>query len=138
MSWAPACGGGVRTLVKSGSTLYVGGLFSTLGGATRNRVGAVDITTGALSAWNPNVTGNSVNAVAVNGSKIYLGGWFTNVGGTVRNNAAAVDATTGALDAAWNPNANNEINAIVVDGSQVILGASKPLSMAPPGPSFLQ
>ena len=41
----------------SGSTVYAGGDFTSIGGQTRNYIAALDATTGAATAWNPNASG---------------------------------------------------------------------------------
>jgi hypothetical protein len=46
----------VRSLALSGSDLYLGGSFTTVGGQTRNRLAKVNATTGALDeSFDPNV-----------------------------------------------------------------------------------
>ncbi len=63
-------------LALNGNTLIAGGLFTTIGGQTRNRIAEIDLTTGAPTAWNPNAN-NRVSAIVVDGSTIYVGGLFT-------------------------------------------------------------
>ena len=127
-SWDPNVNGTVTALAVSGSTVYLGGSFTGAnainGSLTRNRAAAVDATTGAATAWNPDANG-TVTALAVTGSTVYLGGNFTGPnainGSLTRNRAAAVDATTGVATA-WNPDANCGVNALAVSGSTVYLG----------------
>ena len=47
---------GVEALSLSGSTVYVGGLFRSVDGLARNRLAAVDATSGAVLAWDPKVS----------------------------------------------------------------------------------
>jgi hypothetical protein len=61
----------VKALAVSGSAVYVGGDFSLIGGQKRNYIAAVDVMTGAPTAWDPNVN-SWVKALAVSGSTIYL------------------------------------------------------------------
>ncbi len=119
-SWNPNLNGGVQAIAVSGSNVYLGGNFTTVGGATRNRAAAVG-TDGTLTGWNPNLDGG-VLAIGVSGSNVYLGGYFTIVGGAARNYAAAV-GTDGTLTS-WNPDLNNRVNAIGVSGSNVYLGGN--------------
>lgn len=122
----PRGGYSVMTLAVSGSTVYAGGDFISLGGQPRNRVAALDATTGAATAWDPNADGG-VGALAVSGSTVYVGAsqsfGFKNIGGQPRNGIAAIDATTGAVTA-WNPHPDNllAVNALVADGSTVYAG----------------
>jgi predicted small secreted protein len=111
---------GVFTLQVSNNTVYIGGNFTTAGGQPRNYLAALDATTGAPKAWNPNPD-IWVYSLALNGSTVYFSGLFTSVGGQNRHYIAAVDATTGAL-ASWNPNANSPINVIAVHNNIVYAG----------------
>ncbi|MGH7623376.1 MAG: hypothetical protein ACREMU_13620, partial [Gemmatimonadaceae bacterium] len=66
----------VRDMIVVGNTAYIGGSFTALtpagGGAavTRNHVAAINMTTGALLPWNPNVTG-TVYSILPSGSNVY-------------------------------------------------------------------
>jgi hypothetical protein len=135
-AWDPDAHGGVfyspsvSALAVSGSTIYVGGLFTEIGGQTRNRIAAIDATTGAATAWNPDAQGGpfgpDVQALVVSGSIVYAGGTFTSIGGQARNGIAALDAATGAATA-WNPNAQPDfygpsVFALAVSGSTVYAG----------------
>jgi len=123
-AWNPAPNDTVNALVVSGSTVYLGGSFTTVKGTTRNRAAAVSATTAALvTGWDP-APNNTVNALVVSGSTVYLGGSFTTVKGTTRNRAAAVSTTTAALVTGWDPAPNGTVNALVVSGSTVYLGGS--------------
>ena len=102
-AWAPDPDGQVFALALSGSTLYVGGAFSMIGGEHRDFAGAVDITTGTVSAWNPHVQYGWVLAILALHDRVYLGGSFIYVGGELRLNIASVDASDGRVTA-WNPN----------------------------------
>jgi hypothetical protein len=119
--------GRVTALAVSGSTLYVGGYFRVIAGATgaqRNRLAAFNVVSGSLRPWNPNVNG-PVESLVVAGSSVYVGGQFTtaNGGATVRNGLAAFDATTGAVKA-WDPDVNGTVEALATDGSTVYAGGS--------------
>jgi hypothetical protein len=110
----------VLALAISGSTVYAGGIFTGIGGQTRNRIAALDAATGLSTIWNPNAN-NTVRALAVSGSTVYAGGDFTTIGGQTRNRIAAIDAATG-LPTSWNPNANGTVHALAVSGSTVYTG----------------
>ena len=114
----------VDALAVSGSTVYVGGYFTTFagGGTTRKYIAAIDASTGTATAWNPDAD-DVVDALAVSGSTVYAGGYFTNIGGQARNSIAALDASTGAATS-WNPNANGEVDALAVSGSTVYAGGN--------------
>jgi trimeric autotransporter adhesin len=110
----------ISALAVSGSTLYVGGNFYSIGGQARNFIAALDAATGSATSWDPNANG-MVFAIAMSGSTIYVGGDFQNIGGQDRNFIAALDAATGtATD--WNPNADHDLSALAVSGSTVYAG----------------
>lgn len=101
---ARVAGGNVRSLAMSanGQSLYIGGTFRTVGGQTRNRVAAVNPTTGAVQSFNPN-SNSTVYAIAATSSNVYLGGVFTRMGNVARVSLAAVNPTTGALNTSFTP-----------------------------------
>lgn len=128
LDWNPNASSTVNALAISGTTLYVGGSFTTFMEATvnRNRLAAFDLNSlgnenRGLISWNPNAS-SSVNTLVVSGSTVYVGGNFTQVGEQPRNRVAAI-GTDGMLTG-WNPNANNVVSAIAVSGSTVYLGGS--------------
>jgi hypothetical protein len=118
-SWNPIANGTVHALAVSGSTVYAGGVFTSIGGTTRNRLAAIHANGTLLLAWNPNADG-TVNALAVSGTNIYAGGSFTTIGGQTRNKLAAID-TDGSLQP-WDPNADGTVRALAVSGSTVYVG----------------
>jgi len=106
-SWAPTPAGGtqpipiVLALARNGSTVYIGGNFTSMNSVTRNDAAAVDAGTGAFAAWDPEADGN-VDALAILGGTVYAGGLFAHIGGQPRSGIAALDATSGVATG-WNP-----------------------------------
>ncbi len=89
-TWNPNANSIVYALAVSGNIVYVGGWFTNFGapGANpRSRLAAFDITTGALTAWNPNANW-IVYALAVSGTTVYAGGGFTTFGDESRSHFA--------------------------------------------------
>ena len=123
-SWNPAPNAGVMSVAVSGTAVYLGGNFTSVGGASRDAIAAVNKTNGdAISGWDAQVTGGRVNALTVSGSKLYLGGYFQTVGGVDQAYAAAVSTDDGSLTG-WNPKPDYGVNAIATAGSSVDLGGS--------------
>ena len=117
--------GGVRALTTDGSSLYVGGDFTTLNGQPVNRLVKLNPTTGApIAGFNPPDIPSVVYALDYFGGKVYAGGDFS-VGAPAAKKGASFDAATGAF-AGWNPDADAKINSLKVspDGQYVFIGGS--------------
>jgi hypothetical protein len=108
-----------------GSTLYVGGDFSTVDGASRVKLAAFNTATGNLTSWAPKVSG-SIRGVAIHGGTVYFSGSFSTVFASgasgARKNLAAV-TTTGTL-LPWAPTADLTVTRVAVapDGGEVFAG----------------
>jgi hypothetical protein len=127
-SWNPnAINGEVKALAVSGSVVYAGGTFQSVGlnSKVRNRLAAFN-SDNEPTSWNPNAN-NTVNALALSGSSVvYAGGTFTKIGSiqVARNRLAAIktnaEATAAAEATSWNPNASNTVNALALSGTSVV------------------
>jgi hypothetical protein len=115
-------GGRALALARLGNLLFIGGDFTTLGGATRNRLAAIDTSTGQLLPWDPDVTGMAVRALHLTGGGLYAGGEFTDVGGVARAHLAKFDLATGALTSWAPPVAGARVHAVVSLGPRVFVG----------------
>jgi hypothetical protein len=108
--------------------LYAGGEFTNIGSQARNRIAALDISTGLASVWDPNSNG-AVLALALNSGLLYVGGSFTNIGGQSRNRLAAIDRVTG-LATTWDPRlktnaGSTAIYTLNVFGEKVFVGGRR-------------
>ena len=131
-TWDPSVGwgGSVGTIVPSpdGSTVYVGGQFSSIGGKARSGVAALDATSGLATMWNPSIAPHKgyitdVRALCLSpdGSTVFVGGGFANIDGALRHNVAGIDAATGiATD--WNPSSGGQVGSLAASGSTVFIG----------------
>lgn len=97
------------------------GWFTVIGGQARNRIAALDASTGAATAWNPNPDVGWISVLTVAGNTVYAGGDFRTIGGRRRNNIAALSATTGTATA-WNPSADSTVSALAISGSTIYVG----------------
>ncbi len=125
--WNPGADDTVRTIVKSGATLYVGGEFMTIDSAARNNLASFNAATGELNGWwNPSVgdADDTVYVVRVANGFVFVGGSFTSVGtGTpvARIGICSFNASTGALTP-WDPGLISAISSMVVNGTTVYVG----------------
>jgi len=111
-----AVSGTVHALHRHGDTVYVGGQFTAVGGATGNKgLAKLDIVAGTLdSAWRPTSSASSprFNALAYHNSAVFAGG----------SEVKKVDATTGVIDAAWTPTVSGTVNAFHLHGGKLVIG----------------
>ncbi|GAB6283000.1 MAG: hypothetical protein STSR0008_17540 [Ignavibacterium sp.] len=110
----------IFTIQIHNNKVYISGSFTSIGGASRNNVAALDFSTGSATSWNPNLDAVVHDFLIVN-DKIYLGGNFTSVGGQNINYLAVVDSTNGT-SLSWNPNLNASVSALATAGSNIIAG----------------
>lgn len=117
-SWKPRTelGSSISTLQLVGSTVFVGGDFTTMNGQARGAVATVS-TSGTLLPFRADADG-AVRAIAPVGARLYLGGEFTRIGGQARGHLASVDATTGAVTA-WDPGADRDVTDVVVAAGKI-------------------
>jgi uncharacterized delta-60 repeat protein len=123
----PNAGGGTNSGVLAmamqpdGKTI-IGGDFTTVGVATRNRIARLNAD-GSLDAFNPNAD-DTVYSVAVQGDgKTLVAGTFFNIGGAPRISLARLNAN-GSADATFTPNIIGDVYSLAVqyDGKILIAG----------------
>ncbi|MFZ5554686.1 MAG: T9SS type A sorting domain-containing protein [Bacteroidota bacterium] len=85
LPWNPNVFGGmgayVRTLEKTGDTIFIGGNYSQIGGISRPNLGAVNSNTGSLFSWNPSPN-YAVYSIKNYNNKLYVAGVFTSISST--------------------------------------------------------
>jgi len=126
--------GVVNATLVTGQFLYIGGSFTQVfepngQAAPRNNLAAIELATGAVTAWNPDVGGGAVEAMTLSrdGRALYIGGGFTTVGGIARNNLAVIDTTTDTNNVGdWDPDPDGPVNALALsqDGLGVYVGGA--------------
>jgi VCBS repeat-containing protein len=120
-TWNPDANGEVKALASDGTYLFVGGNFTTIAGATRDRLAKFSIADGSLVAgWDP-VANATVETIAINKSstegpvnRVLVGGAFTEIDSVSTGCAAVLGYTTGTLTGLTLGSPNNTVRAIVV------------------------
>jgi hypothetical protein len=125
MPWNPKANSTVTALRvnSAGTTIYIGGGFTTVAGKSRVHLAAVSTSETKLRAWHANTDG-TVYAIATTANRVYIGGSFNAVKGATRHRLAAIGTTSTAPLAAWHPNANSTVRAITMSptGKRVFAG----------------
>ena len=119
-SWNPGADGTVRSLYRTGTSLFVGGDFASVGGLERHHAGEVSTLSGSVTTWEPNPNG-PVSAWAISGSSLFIGGSFNSVGAVRRSNLAAIDLATGRATS-FNPGADGAVRTLWLDGGTLYAG----------------
>jgi PKD repeat protein len=109
VNFRPQVDGGVLSLEAGpDETVYVGGLFNTVNGATRKRLARLNVADGAPTAafTRSQINWGNVTTITLRRSHLYIGGRFDTVTdtqtGTQRHVLARLDAGTGAVDPNFN------------------------------------
>lgn len=112
----PGANGSVKSLVLSGSTLFVAGHFTRAGGQTRRRLAALDTTmdTNNATLWNPSVNYH-VERLLLNGSTLYVAGNFHKFEDFSPGSFVQV-SNLGQIHPGF-PGTNGSVTAIEPDGS---------------------
>ena len=103
----------ITALAEQDGRLAFGGTFASFDGVERKHLAALDLTTGAATAWNPG-TDKDVYTLALGNGCLYAGGAFTTIAGSNIARVAAVSLADGrSLD--WNPTASTAATHLVAD-----------------------
>ena len=106
----------------AGGPVYVGGQFSTIGGASRHDIAAVDPSSGAATAWDPGADGVVQTLLPACGA-VFAGGSFTHLGGSARARIGALDPSSGAA-LPFDPEANSAVYGLAL-GDGVLYAAGQ-------------
>jgi trimeric autotransporter adhesin len=88
-AWEVRTDGNLQAIGFIGTTVYAGGHFDHVGGATRRKIFAVRADDGGLLRWDPGLNSSvGVRAVLGYGDRLYVGGDFTHVGSSPREGFA--------------------------------------------------
>jgi hypothetical protein len=122
----PTFGGGgglIMAIEVSDDSVYIGGVFSNIGGQPVRNLAKLSATSGTAAAnFAPNPD-DIVLSLASSGATLYAGGDFNNIAGQSRPTLARLDAGTGALTT-FNANmvSTDSVRALAVGGSDLYLG----------------
>ncbi|MCG6170220.1 PQQ-like beta-propeller repeat protein [Leptospira sanjuanensis] len=138
LSWYPQGGltgslYSIMTMLLKGNILYVAGSFLTIGGVSRVRIAAIDISTAGVTSWYPfgGVSGglSSKFCLSEDGNTIYLGGSFSMIGGQNKPKISALDPISGSVKTSFNPPTVNSsytpnIDSIYQVGNNLVIGSA--------------
>ena len=122
----------VKTMLLSGTTLYLSGSFTKVNGnVDRNYLAAFDTTTtGTVTAFDPGPNGQAFSLI-LDGTTLYISGSFTSVnyGATTRHGIAAFDTTTTGTATTFDPDvmydggtAYMTVTSLLLDGTILYAG----------------
>lgn len=112
-AWNPDVNGPVQVIRVIGKRVYVGGSFTSVGGARVRNLAAVGRTSGrVVTAFRGSVNG-TVDALAASPTALYVGGAFSAVDGRARANLGAVALGSGALNTRWRVTANGTVHTLL-------------------------
>jgi hypothetical protein len=123
----------VSALAADGSSLYVGGTFTTYRGAPANRIAKLNFSGVLDTVFSPATGGNgfnnTVSSLALDGTSIFAGGAFTQYRATAANRVTKINATTGVKDLVFSPNtgangAGGTVSAVHVSGANLYIGGA--------------
>jgi hypothetical protein len=118
--------GEVLATAYAGSTIYVGGDFTTVtsngSSVKRSHLAAVDARTGGLLPWNPGADAR-VTAIATDSSGVYVAGSFHKIAGENRDNLAKI-SSSGTVSSAFRHSISGTPYALAVGHGRLYLGGS--------------
>ena len=129
-SWNPNADSGVYALALSpdSNTIYVGGMFSSIGGQPRYGLASLD-STGVLGSWAPDTRADGyyavgrVRALATIGNSVYVGGDFTSI--TANYSLYPVTYMAEIMsdgNMSWYPNLDAPVQTIMIYGRTIFAG----------------
>jgi len=111
----------------SGTTLYVGGHFTSVGGVKRLRLAAVSTADGSLRTGFRPSADNDVLSMAWANKSLYVTGQFRRIGRVTRSHVARLNRITGAV------NPNFHANTVGPSGPLTAGGMVQSIAVAPGG-----
>ncbi|MEP6798168.1 MAG: hypothetical protein ABI890_08475, partial [Lapillicoccus sp.] len=119
--------GNVKAFALSGTTMVMGGDFTSVNGLKRNYLVAFDVNTGNLLSTSFDTDG-PVSALVPGPTPgtVFVGGDFTTVAGVARQDLALIDVSTGKPVPSWTPPLDNFgiVNALKLVGSRLYIAGT--------------
>lgn len=128
LPWAPRVDDGSTAVAPNeilarGNTIYLAGSFSSVNGASRSGLAAVDAVLGTLLPWNPGANG-AVTTMVADATTAYVGGSFTSVGGQTRTRLARINLADGSVDPSFVVSLDASPSALSLDGGRLYLAGA--------------
>jgi murein DD-endopeptidase MepM/ murein hydrolase activator NlpD len=130
--------GDVYALAVSGTDLYVGGSFTSVGGVPATNIAKWNGTAWSslgkgMSVFDSNRQRSRIQALTVNGTDLYVGGSFTSVGGVP---AANIAKWNGRAWSALGEGVNGQVSTLAVSGTNLYAGGAFSRAGGLPVPRF--
>ncbi|MEP7034404.1 MAG: hypothetical protein ABI662_11895 [Dermatophilaceae bacterium] len=138
-AWAPVADASVEAVATdpASGTVYAGGMFTSVGGAARARLAAIDAG-GVTASWDAALSGcqtrhiinyahsnppctPEVSSLSVDNGSLYVGGRFGQSGTSTRHDAAAFNVATGSLTG-WDPIASDRVLTLGASSGNIFVG----------------
>ncbi|GAA5026103.1 hypothetical protein GCM10023258_19590 [Terrabacter aeriphilus] len=120
--------GDVRAIAKVGTTMVMGGNFTSVGGVARSRVATFDAATGALGSFDLPFDAEVLSLVpGPTPDTVYVGGSFTLVGTTAVKNVVLVNIATNSIVSTFKTpgfGTWGSVNDMVMVGGRLVLGGT--------------
>ena len=99
-AFAPSINGVVNTLLPGpNNTVYAGGTFTSVNGATQRNLTYLNAATGAVvTGFKAAALNGAVNDLALSGGRLFVGGTFNTAGGVGHGGLVTLAPSNGALD----------------------------------------
>jgi hypothetical protein len=106
--------------VAADGSVFAGGEFANIGGASRAHLARLSAADGSAdSGFGAEAVNGPVSALAIDGA-LFAAGSFTTVGATARQGLARIDLLSGAADATWNANlSGGAVTDLLADAGQL-------------------
>lgn len=117
---------GIKCLYIHNNYLYIGGVFDTINGQSKNHIARINLTDNKVdNTWSPDIEltyNGSINTIAADDDYVYFGGLFFSTGKKSISHLARADINDGIIDEDWSPNPSTSVNSILIDNNSLFVG----------------